>query len=144
MARPSTPAERFGQHLVLKREPDHADAYALLRNASVRVQPLMRARGWHVPILQEMFPRAANLLGLNYNRGAKILLRLRHPHDKRQFLPLDDVVGTLLHELTHIVHGPHAAPFYALLDELRREYDALLVKPRWEADGFVGAGQRLG
>ncbi|CAI5959526.1 unnamed protein product [Closterium sp. NIES-64] len=34
------------------------------------------------------------------------------------FFPYEHVLGTMLHELTHIERGPHDAKFYKLLDEL--------------------------
>ena len=53
---------------------------------------LVRKHGWDLPILAEMvrgdlgfqliaqFPNNPNLLGLNYNKGAKICIRLRPHH----------------------------------------------------------------
>jgi hypothetical protein len=45
------------------------------------VNPLLQKRGWRVKLLCEFFPKNAGLLGMNVNRGSKILLRLR-PADK--------------------------------------------------------------
>lgn len=69
---------------------------------------------------------------MNYNRGAKILLRLRPNHAPDTFLDLEQIVGTMLHELTHNVFGPHDAKFYELLGKLEGEYDELRRK------GFTG------
>lgn len=51
---------------------------------------------WNSP---QMLPGNPNLLGLNVGGGQKILLRLRPHHAQDTFLELDDVVGTMLHEV---------------------------------------------
>ena len=77
------------------------------------------------------------------NRGQKICLRLRYPGDKNQFLPLEQVVDTMLHELSHNVHGPHDAKFHALWNQLRKEYEGLLSKG-YNGEGFLSDGRVLG
>jgi hypothetical protein len=77
------------------------------------------------------------------NRGQKICLRLRYPGDKNQFLPLEQVVDTMLHELSHNVHGPHDAKFHALWDQLRKEYEGLIAKG-YTGEGFLSDGRVLG
>lgn len=37
----------------------------------------MRARKWKVKFVKEMLPKSKSLLGLNYNYGEKIMLKLR-------------------------------------------------------------------
>lgn len=81
--------------------------------------------------------------GLNYDRGRKICLRLRHPGDRRQFLPFEQVLDTMLHELVHIVHGPHDDQFHKLWDQLRDEMQSLLNKG-YTGEGFLTEGRRLG
>lgn len=46
--------------------------------------------------------------------GHKICLRLRYPNDKSLFLPVEQVVDTMLHELSHNVFGPHDEKFHNL------------------------------
>lgn len=77
------------------------------------------------------------------NRGQKICLRLRYAGDKTQFLPMDQVVDTMLHELAHNVHGPHDEKFHALWDQLRKEYEGLISKG-YTGEGFLSDGHRLG
>lgn len=77
------------------------------------------------------------------NRGQKICLRLRYPGDKNQFLPLEQVVDTMLHELSHNVHGPHDAKFHALWDQLRKEHEGLISKG-YTGEGFLSDGRVLG
>jgi hypothetical protein len=81
--------------------------------------------------------------GLNVNRGEKICLRLRYPGDKNQFLPLEQVVDTMLHELSHNEIGPHNAQFHALWDQLRKEYEGLVSKG-YTGEGFLSDGHKLG
>lgn len=70
------------------------------------VKPVMKAHGWHLPVLQEFFPKNPSLLGMNMNAGSKIFIRLRHPFSPNSFLDLD----SLLHTSTHFpaVHAPYA------------------------------------
>ena len=75
-----------------------AEALQTLRKVASLVKPIMRQRGWRVGVLTEFFPQETNLLGLNVNKGQRICLRLRHAGDERQFLPLEQVVDTMLHE----------------------------------------------
>lgn len=123
--------------------PRAKDALETLKKIASVVKPLMRARGWKVPELAEFYPNEHNLLGLNVNRGQKILLRLRHPGDRNQFLPREQVTDTMLHELAHIVHGPHDSKFHALWNQLRDEHESLLLKG-YTGEGFLSDGRRLG
>jgi DNA-dependent metalloprotease WSS1 len=71
------------------------------------------------------------------------LLRLRYAGDARQFLPLEQVVDTMLHELSHNVFGPHDDKFHALWNQLREEYEGLLRKG-YTGEGFLSEGRKLG
>ncbi|KAG5929476.1 hypothetical protein E4U42_005740 [Claviceps africana] len=132
-----------GTYVHLAREARAAEALLTLKKVASLVKPIMRARGWKVGQLAEFYPEQANLLGLNVNRGMKICLRLRYPGDKNQFLPTENVVDTMLHELAHIVHGPHNQQFHALWDQLRDECQGLMMKG-YTGEGFLGQGHRLG
>ena len=81
-----------------KSKPREAEALQTLRKVASLVKPVMRQRGWRVGVLTEFYPSEKNLLGTNWNKGQKICLRLRYPYDERQFLPLEEVVDTMLHE----------------------------------------------
>ncbi|KAL8734214.1 MAG: hypothetical protein Q9166_001700 [cf. Caloplaca sp. 2 TL-2023] len=126
-----------------KQRSREADALQTLRKVASLVKPIMRQRGWRVGILTEFYPPEQNLLGLNWNRGQKICLRLRYPGDERQFLPLEEVVDTMLHELCHNVHGPHNEAFHNLWNQLRDEHEALLRKG-YTGEGFLSEGRKLG
>ncbi|KAH8596760.1 zinc ion binding protein-like protein [Bisporella sp. PMI_857] len=127
----------------LQRLPREKEALHALKKIASLVKPIMRARGWKVGTLAEFYPDQTNLLGLNENRGQRILLRLRYAGDQNQFLPLEQVVDTMLHELSHNVHGPHDAKFHALWEQLRSEYEGLLAKG-YTGEGFLSQGHRLG
>ncbi|PGH07236.1 hypothetical protein AJ79_06340 [Helicocarpus griseus UAMH5409] len=128
------------QHL--KAKPREAEALTTLRKIASLVKPIMRQRGWRVGTLAEFYPERS-LLGININRGEKICLRLRYPSDDKQFLPLDQVLDTMLHELCHIVHGPHNQKFNALWNQLRDEHMQLSLKG-YTGEGFLSEGKRLG
>ncbi|KFA67174.1 hypothetical protein S40285_05237 [Stachybotrys chlorohalonatus IBT 40285] len=127
----------------LARFPRADDALRMLKKVASLVKPIMRARGWKVGELAEFYPEQQNLLGLNVNRGKKICLRLRFPGDRTLFLPIEHIVDTMLHELSHIVHGPHDSKFHALWDQLRDEHESL-VRKGYTGEGFLSDGRRLG
>jgi hypothetical protein len=56
---------------------------------------------------------------------------------------MEQVTDTLLHELSHIVFGPHNADFNNLWNELRDEHQSLLSKG-YTGEGFLSQGQKLG
>ncbi|ETS06973.1 WLM-domain-containing protein [Trichoderma reesei RUT C-30] len=128
-------------HLAQFRRAD--EALTILKKVASLVKPIMRNRGWKVRELAEFYPNETNLLGLNVNRGMKICLRLRYPQDQNQFLATESIVDTMLHELCHIVHGPHDGKFHALWDQLRDEWQGLLFKG-YTGEGFLSEGHRLG
>lgn len=88
----------IGEYEHEKSRPREAEALQTLKKVASLVKPIMRQRGWRVGILTEFFPAEHNLLGLNWDHGRKICLRLRYPHDERQFLPMEQIVDTMLHE----------------------------------------------
>ncbi|EMG47244.1 WSS1 DNA-dependent metalloprotease WSS1 [Candida maltosa Xu316] len=107
----------------LKRYPDAEYAKSLLYDAARLVASIISEHKFKIGQLREMFPKQANLLGLNVNYGSKILLRLRHHHNDRSFLSIEEIVETFLHELTHNLYGPHDKKFYDFLDKLKTRYD---------------------
>ncbi|GAB7345874.1 hypothetical protein MBLNU457_4121t1 [Dothideomycetes sp. NU457] len=123
--------------------PDAEEALLRLRKIASLVKPIMRKRGWHVQILSEFLPQDQRLLGLNVNHGYKICIRLRYSHAPATFLNIDDCIDTMLHELSHIVFGPHDAKFNALWDELRDERETLVIKG-YTGEGFLTKGHQLG
>lgn len=56
---------------------------------------------------------------------------------------MEQITDTLLHELSHIIFGPHNADFNNLWNELRDEHQSLLMKG-YTGEGFLSQGQKLG
>ncbi|PPQ64287.1 hypothetical protein CVT26_002170 [Gymnopilus dilepis] len=134
----------FVQSFTHLKDMKNADkALHMLQRVASLVKPIMRKRNWVLPVLAEFFPDNPALLGLNVNMGQKILVRLRPSYSPDSFLPEEDVVGTMLHELTHNVHGPHDDKFYKYLSGLQEEYDAL-QRSGYAGEGFFSEGRRLG
>ncbi|KAF9736110.1 hypothetical protein PMIN06_012857 [Paraphaeosphaeria minitans] len=133
----------FDAYEHLKHLPRDGEALHMLRKAASMVKPMMRKRGWKVGTLAEFLPDEPQLLGLNINRTERILIRLRYHHDARQFLPMEQITDTLLHELSHIIWGPHDHNFHNLWNELRDEHQSLVSKG-YTGDGFLSQGQKLG
>ncbi|KAJ8066678.1 hypothetical protein OCU04_005721 [Sclerotinia nivalis] len=127
----------------LKGKRREAEALHSLKKIASVVKPIMRARHWRVGTLTEFYPDQQNLLGLNVNNGQKICLRLRYPGDQNQFLPMEEVVDTMLHELCHNEIGPHNQQFHALWDQLRKEHEGLTNKG-YTGEGFLSEGRSLG
>ncbi|KAG8887961.1 hypothetical protein FRB99_004182, partial [Tulasnella sp. 403] len=127
----------------LKDMPREKEALAILQKVASLVKPIMRKRNWHLPELAEFYPSNPGLLGLNINGGEKICVRLRPYFDKAAFFQEHEIIGTMLHELTHNVHGPHDQNFYQYLSKLEDEYDAL-KRSGWAGEGFFSRGNKLG
>ncbi|KAM3420019.1 hypothetical protein BST61_g3330 [Cercospora zeina] len=133
----------FNTYEHLSGLPRSDDALLLLRKIASVVKPIMRKRGWKVSVLAEFLPPEPNLLGLNINKGYKICVRLRYHNNPGLFLPFEECVDTMLHELSHNVWGPHDSNFHKLWDELRDEHE-VLVRKGYTGEGFLGAGHRVG
>ncbi|KAI9443380.1 WLM domain-containing protein [Lactarius indigo] len=119
----------------LKGRPRSDDALSLLQKVASRVKPIMRSHSWRLPVLAEFFPDSPNLIVsilADINMGQKILLRLRPAWDPDAFYSEEDVIHTMLHELTHNVHGPHDQDFYKFF------------APGYAGEGFFSNGRRLG
>ncbi|XP_045819480.1 uncharacterized protein LOC123912928 [Trifolium pratense] len=129
----------------LKRKPGTEQAHKMLEKIAKQVQPIMHKHKWRVKVLSEFYPNNPALLGCNVGAGIEVKLRLRRPNRDSDFIPLDQVLDTMLHELCHNAHGPHNANFYKLWDELRKECEELLAKGiTGSGEGFDLPGKRLG
>ncbi|KAJ7757470.1 WLM domain-containing protein [Mycena metata] len=137
----------------LKGRPKEERALPMLQRIASLVKPIMRKHGWvyalqfegwNLPLLAEFFPANDNLIGLSkhVNGGQKILLRLRPARAPDTFYEEEEVVQTMLHELTHNVHGPHDEKFYKFLSGLQDEYDAL-QRSGYSGEGFFSNGNRV-
>jgi len=111
---------------------DDVSAKELLTRAARQVHPILRRRQFTIPLLKEFFPKSRNLLGINIGGGGgstrEINIRLREASSRSTFLPYESILGTLLHEISHNMHGPHKGPLYKLLDELTAECEDLMSR----------------
>lgn len=129
----------------LKRKPKEEEARKILEKIAKQVQPIMLKHKWRVKVLSEFCPKNGRLLGLNVGAGVHVKLRLRRPNKDEEFIPFNQVLDTMLHELCHNAHGPHNASFYNLWDELRKECEDLMSKGiSGSGMGFDLPGKRLG
>ncbi|EDO18313.1 hypothetical protein Kpol_1039p64 [Vanderwaltozyma polyspora DSM 70294] len=127
---------------VLQKRPNKEDALKILKDLAHRVSYLMKEYRFKVGSLVEFYPRDKRLLGMNVNRGQKVMVRLRDPYDEYQFLSRESIMGTILHELTHNLFGPHDNKFYKKLDELiGRQW---IIEQQGLFDNFLGNGKTLG
>lgn len=137
---------------------DGADmAMQLLQEIKREFAPLLRKRGWYVQTLQEMcccacgggIRRSPNILGMCHSgeqgrSSSKIEIRLRKPKSHVFMNYEGSIVGTICHELAHIVHMNHSKAFYKLMDELIGEFEATRTVAGADGRGtFAGAGASL-
>jgi len=130
----------------LKRKSHQQEALNILYDLANIVTPIMKEYGFKVKNFVEFFPKTDNLLGMNMNHGFKIFIRLRPSYNDDVFIPMNELIGTMLHELTHNKFGPHDAKFYKLLDELTTKQELIIAKggPIFESEPFQGQGSKLG
>jgi len=123
----SRPAHGFGRIETL-RLPDEARARSVLESLAgdPGILACMAKHGWNVGCLAEMYPDGkvgqdpVCVMGLNENRGQRILLRLR-TDDLRGFRKILSVRKVLFHELAHNVYSNHGNEFLRLTSQVERE-----------------------
>lgn len=104
------------------RLPGQDEAQKILEKLAKEVEPIMRKHNWRVKLLSEFIPWHPRLMGLNHERGAMVNIRLRQPYmDWFCFLPYDEILDILLHELCHNDHSLHNDEFHTLWAEIREE-----------------------
>ncbi|CAB4255648.1 similar to Saccharomyces cerevisiae YHR134W WSS1 Sumoylated protein that localizes to a single spot on the nuclear periphery of mother cells but not daughters [Maudiozyma barnettii] len=126
----------------LKKKPNPERAHDLLQDLTRSVSYLMRKFKLKVKTVAEFYPKDKNLLGLNVNRGQKIMVRLRSPYNDYEFLSWEAIVETMLHELTHNRFGPHDDKFYKQMEDFRSEH--WISQVQGLQDNFLGTGRKLG
>lgn len=139
-----SPVSRISKIGTLKKFPDKEYANSILHEAAKLVAPIIHENKFNVGTLCEMYPKNPNLLGLNVNHGQKILIRLRYHSNDRLFLPIGDIIGTLLHELTHNLFGPHDNKFYSFLDGLKQRFEEIQYNPSSVIGNYVAEEEKLG
>jgi len=104
------------------------------------VQAVMNKYKWSVGCLCEMYPEGyvgvsdVCVMGLNQNKGQKILLRLR-TDDMKGFRKILSIRKVLFHELSHNEFSEHGNDFYILMRQVERDVEQL--------DWTKSAGRRL-
>ncbi|ODQ80626.1 hypothetical protein BABINDRAFT_160879 [Babjeviella inositovora NRRL Y-12698] len=136
----SPPTLRITKIASLQRKPLKEDALKLIHDIARLVAPIMHKHNFKVGLLCEMFPKNPGLLGLNMNRGQKVCIRLRYATNELSFLPLGDLIGTMLHELTHNLYGPHDNKFYNFLDGLKTEFHDIQIRGSLQTTGYLSEG----
>lgn len=133
----------FGAITPLEGLPMRDKAYSILLSLATDsgIVAIMRKYGWNVPTLAELYPEGevgiseVCVLGLNENKGQRILLRIR-TDDLQGFRRYDSMRQVLIHELTHNVWSDHDSNFYMFMRQLQKESIAL----DWER---ASKGKRL-
>ncbi|CAZ85996.1 unnamed protein product [Tuber melanosporum] len=133
----------IGTYVHIPGKPREQHALYMLRWIASLVKPIMNKGGYKVGCLAEFYPVQKSLLGLNVNNGEKVCIRLRQPYDDSVFLDIEECVYTMLHEITHNLHGPHNDTFYAHLKTLEESYSTLR-RGGYDGEGFYSEGKRLG
>nr|CCC95964.1 unnamed protein product [Trypanosoma congolense IL3000] len=79
---------------------------------------ILSSNGWKINHLKEFYPRSARLYGLNLNKGEEVCVRFRYPGQKVLFLPFEEVLYILLHEIAHCKYTKHDKNFWKLHADL--------------------------
>ena len=134
--------------------PQSEAALQLLERVRRNAEAVLRARGWCVLELVELCcckvapeQKPSTVAGWCIAAGDgktanRIALRLRAPKGQGHgMLPFEEVFGTMLHELTHIIHSKHTAAFYELMGELSKQWEQLEATGQvLDASGFPTVG----
>jgi hypothetical protein len=122
----------FGSIETLSGLPNQQQAHQILENLSKDpgILACMAKHKWKVGTLAELYPEGnvgespVCVMGLNQNKGAKILLRLR-TDDLAGFRKLLSIRKVLYHELAHNIYGDHDNNFFQLMRQIERECNEL-------------------
>ena len=117
------PAQRFNDHglhpnphisfispIKTQSSENKERALGILRRVAAMVNPVMKSHGLAVTALDE-FPFNDSFAGRNWNAGESVELVLRTR--KGGWVNERFVLAVMLHELAHIKHMNHAAPFWS-------------------------------
>jgi len=137
--------ETYGFHRIetLPMLPEQKKAKEILDSLAndPGILACMAKHKWHVGCLAEMYPEGkvgeseVCIMGLNQNKGQKILLRLR-TDDLKGFRKILSIRKVLFHELAHNVHSEHDGEFFKLMRQIEKECN--------EMDWTQGNGQAVG
>jgi len=133
----------FGCTETLPMLPEQAKAKQILTSLAndPGIMACMETHKWNVGCLAEMYPEGkvgeseVCIMGLNQNKGQKILLRLR-TDDLKGFRKILSIRKVLFHELAHNVHSEHDGEFFKLMRKVEKECNEL----DWTKDGNTLGG----
>ncbi|CAM9642400.1 unnamed protein product, partial [Phaeothamnion confervicola] len=119
---------RFERIEILPGLPEQDRAREILESLAndPGIMAVLAKHRWTVGALCEMMPEGqvgisdVCVMGLNENRGQRILLRLR-TDDLAGFRKILSIRKVLYHELSHNVYGEHDNDFYQLMRQVERE-----------------------
>lgn len=129
---------KFGRLETLSGFSDSYKAQQILEQLSTdpAILSVLAKHKWSVGALCEMFPEGyvgvsnVCVMGLNQNRGEKILLRLR-TDDLKGFRKILSIRKVLYHELAHNVYSDHDDNFYRLMRQVEMEVN----EEDWSVNG---------
>lgn len=155
--------------------PASDKAMGLLEKCRSSIQPILASKQFGIDQLEEITPnmnkQSSNVLGFcltpprrrgNFQCTTLIALRLRD--GKGAFYSWIEIMGTLLHEVTHIAEANHNSSFYKYLAKVVEEWETTIMQmpagslldPEGNPTGrgidlkgdfagaFTGRGRRLG
>ncbi|ODV86220.1 hypothetical protein CANARDRAFT_186478, partial [[Candida] arabinofermentans NRRL YB-2248] len=139
-----SPTAFIGQISSLAKMQSCDKALDILHELATMVAPILRKYSLRVGHLTEFFPKNASLLGLNVNGGQKICIRLRPASNNNWFFPMNELLGTMLHEMSHNRHGPHDDKFYSFMNEMLDLYYKIQLEGDLQVTGYISINQKLG
>jgi hypothetical protein len=138
-------SKKYGFHCIetLPMLPEQQKAKEILQSLAndPGILACMEKHQWNVGCLAELYPEGkvgeseVCVMGLNQNKGQKILLRLR-TDDLKGFRKILNIRKVLFHELAHNVHSEHDGKFFQLMRQVEKECNEL----DWTRDGHVTGG----
>lgn len=118
----------FGSIETLPNLPRQEEARRILETLAndPGIRACMAKHKWKVGALAELYPEGkvgeseVCVMGLNQNKGMRILLRLR-TDDLQGFRKILSIRKVLFHELAHNVHSEHDGKFFQLMRQIEAE-----------------------
>ena len=122
----------FGKIETLPNLPQREQAQRILETLAndPGIRACMAKHKWKVGSLAELYPEGkvgksqVCVMGLNQNKGMRILLRVR-TDDLKGFRKMLSIRKVLSHELAHNVHSEHDGKFFHLMRQIEAECNSL-------------------
>lgn len=123
---------KFHRIETLPMLPDQSQAQQILTQLAndPGILACLAKHKWSVGCLAELYPEgkvgesAVCVMGLNQNKGQKILLRIR-TDDLRGFRKILSIRRVLFHELAHNVYSEHDSNFFQLMRQVEKECNGM-------------------